>query len=167
MLLPIVLTMAVGAPLAGRTLDRAGSRVVVIGGNALVAGGMMLAGLVATQLVGFYVAAALLGVGLGVLLGAPLRYIMLGEAAPGERAAAQGALTLFSSTGQLVGGAAVGAIAASQGGGVPGYERAYFAIGVLAAVFTVLAFGLKSQAAERSTARANQEAGAAHSQPAS
>ncbi len=155
MLLPIVLTMAVGAPLAGRLLDRAGSRVVILGGNALVTVGMMLASFLATQLAWFYVAAALIGVGLGVLLGAPLRYVMLGETGASERASGQAALALASSTGQLMGGALVGAIADSLGGGVPGYQSAYFVIGLLGVGLVVLALGLKGQAAEQAAMRAN------------
>jgi EmrB/QacA subfamily drug resistance transporter len=148
MLLPVVLTMAAGSPLAGRALDRYGSRVVMCVGYLLVGAGMVLAGLGATLLMVFYVAAGLVGVGLGVLLGAPLRYIMLGEAPASERASAQGALTLFISIGQMVGGTLVGAIAASRGGGVPGYEEAYLVIGLMALALAVLSAGLKSRAEE-------------------
>ena len=155
MLVPVVLAMAVGAPLAGRVLDRSGSRVVIIGGNALVAAGMILVGLFSSGLVLFYVAAILVGLGLSTLLGAPLRYIMLGEASASERASAQGALTLFTSTGQLAGGALVGAVAASQGGGASGYQNAYLVVGAIAVLLTVLGFGLKSRVDEMATAKNN------------
>lgn len=155
MLLPIVLTLAVGAPLAGRLLDRSGSRIVIMSGCTLLAAGMVLVSFFAWQLALFYLCAALIGVGLGMLLGAPLRYIMLGEAQATERASAQAALTLFTTTGQLLGGAIVGAVAESQGAGLPGYEHAYFAVGVIAAVLAVLAVGLKSRAEETATIQAN------------
>jgi hypothetical protein len=46
----------------------------------------------------------------------------------------------------------VGAIAASNGAGTAGYERGFFAIGVVMAVTTVVAFALKNRVAERATA---------------
>jgi EmrB/QacA subfamily drug resistance transporter len=153
MLLPVVLAMGAGSPLAGRALDRYGSRVVVFAGNLLVGAGMLVAGLFATRLALFYLAAGLVGVGLGVLLGAPLRYIMLGEAAASERASAQGALTLFTSIGQMVGGTLVGAIAASRGGGVPGYEEAYLVVGLMALALAVMSVGLKGRAEELAAVR--------------
>lgn len=158
MLVPLVLAMAVGSPLAGRLLDRLGSRIIVLVGSGLLAGGMIILGFFAHELILFYVGAALVGVGLGILLGAPLRYIMLGEAQASERAAAQGALALFTSTGQLVGGALVGAIAASRGGGVAGYENAYLLVGGLVLLLTLLGFGLKSRAAEAVTIQTNSGA---------
>ncbi len=60
------------------------------------------------------------GFGLGSLLGAPFRYIVLNEAAPEERASAQGLLTVFAAVGQLLGAAIVGGVAASRGGGEAG-----------------------------------------------
>jgi len=151
MLLPLVLTMAVGSPLAGRLLDTVGSRLVLLGGNGLLAAGMLVLGLFAGHLVLFYVGGGLVGVALGILLGAPLRYIMLGEAAATERASAQGALTLFTSTGQLVGAALVGAVVASRGGGLAGYEGGYLLVGILALALTLLTLLLKPRLAERAT----------------
>lgn len=158
MLVPVVLAMAAGSPVAGRMLDKMGSRVVVLAGNGLLAAGMLLVSVFATQLALFYVAAVLVGLGLSTLLGAPLRYIMLGEAAASERASTQGALTLFTSVGQLMGGALVGAVAASKGGGVGGYTEAYLVVGVVALVLTLLATGLKSRAEEVATMRRNETA---------
>lgn len=156
MLLPAVLAMAVGAPLAGRLLDKQGSRVVVFLGTVLSTAGLFIVALFGTNIVMFYVSALLAGLGLGVLLGAPLRYIMLNEAPASERAAAQGILTLHSSIGQLVGGALVGAIAASVGGGVTGLASAFFTVGVIMLILTVLTILLKSRNRELETARRNQ-----------
>ena len=155
MLIPIILAMAFGSPLAGRMLDKVGSRLVVIAGFVFLAAGMLLTGFFNGDLVRFYIAAVLVGLGLSILLGAPLRYIMLGEASANERASAQGALTLFTSTGQLVGGALVGALIASHGGGIAAYENAYFTIGIIAVVLIALAFGLKGRAAEMQTITGN------------
>jgi MFS family permease len=159
MLLPAVLAMAVGAPSAGRMLDRVGSRWVMMVGNALVALGMFTIATLATNIIFFYVSAVFVGLGLGILLGAPLRYIMLNEAPASERASAQGILTLNTSVGQMLGGAMVGAMAASFGGGVDGFSRAFLVVGIIAVVLTVVSFGLKSQPVERETAMANQVSG--------
>lgn len=159
LLLPAVLAMAVGAPLAGRMLDRFGSRPVVFLGATLVAAGMLVVGLATISWGVFYTSALLVGLGLGILLGAPLRYIMLNEAPLGDRASAQGALTLFTSTGQLIGGALVGAVAASAGGGVKGYQSAYTVVGTVAVVLALLALALKSRAEELATVRRNEALG--------
>jgi EmrB/QacA subfamily drug resistance transporter len=156
MLLPVVLAMAVGAPLSGRMLDRVGSRAVIVTGTALIATGMLLVTAFAVNLALFYIAAALVGLGLSVLLGAALRYIMLNEAPPAERASAQAILTLFSSVGQSLGGALVGAVAASYGGGVAGYAAAFHAIGVIMLLLTLAALGLKGRAEEQATLRRNE-----------
>lgn len=122
MLLPAVLALMVGAPLSGRLLDRIGSRRVVAAGSLILAAGMLLIGRIDLSLLLFYACALLIGLGLGMLLGAPLRYIMLNEAPAADRAAGQAALVLFTSTGRLLGSAGVGAIAASRGGGVAGFQ---------------------------------------------
>ena len=68
-----------------------------------------------------------------------------------DRAAAQGLVTLNGSVGQLISGALVGAVSASQGGGVAGYSAAFLVIGCVSLVLTLLALGLKSRAAEQAT----------------
>ncbi|MCX7852854.1 MAG: MFS transporter [Caldilineales bacterium] len=156
LLLPAVLAMAVGSPLAGRMLDRFGSRPVVFLGSVLVAAGMLLVGLATIGWTVFYASAILVGLGLGILLGAPLRYIMLNEAPLSDRASAQGALTLFTATGQLIGGALVGAVAASAGGGVVGYQSAYTVVGVVAVALALLALALKRRSEELATVRQNE-----------
>jgi len=159
MLLPAVLAMAVGAPSAGRMLDRVGSRWVMMVGYVLVALGMFTVAILGTNLAFFYASAVFVGLGLGILLGAPLRYIMLNEAPASERASAQGILTLNTSVGQMIGGAMVGAVAASFGGGVDGFSRAFLVVGFIAIILTAITLGLKSQAVERETAMANQVSG--------
>jgi len=156
MLLPAVLGMSVGSPTAGRMLDQYGSRVVLFVGTTLTAVGLFVIVLVNTGMVAFYIAAILVGLGLGILLGAPLRYVMLNETPPSERASAQGVLALNTSVGQLVGGALVGAMAASFGGGMNGYTTAFLAVGIVVAVMAVLTFALKNRTAELETAKQNQ-----------
>lgn len=156
MLLPAVLAMAVGSPSAGRMLDRSGSRIVLLVGTLLTTAGMFVVAFLTANIVFFYIAAILVGLGLGVLLGAPLRYVMLNESSASERASAQGILTLFTSMGQLVGGALVGAVAASFGGGLDGYATAFLAVGLVMLVMTTLTLGLKSRVAELDTAQHNR-----------
>ena len=151
MLMPLVIALFFGAPTAGRMLDKIGSRVVVIAGSALLASGMLLMGLLGATQFTYYLGSVLVGLGLAALLGAPIRYIMLNEASVQDRTAAQGVATVFTSVGQLVGAATVGAVVASLGGGVPGYSAAYLTIGVVAVILTVLAVGLKSRARELET----------------
>lgn len=143
MTLPVVLAMAVGSPTAGRLLDKVGPRVVLIGGSLLLAAGMLLMGLLAAQLWAFYVASVLVGLGLACLLGAPVRYIMLNDAPEEDRAAAQGAVTVFTGVGQLLSGALVGAVAASAGGGAQGYAAAFVVSGAVALLLLPMALGLR------------------------
>jgi MFS family permease len=150
-----VAALVVGSPLAGRLLDKVGSKIIVQGGLALTAIGFFLFAVGGTSK-GLFIAGQLLsGVGLSALLGAPLRYVVLNEAGPDARASAQGLLSIVLSIGQLTGAALVGAIAASRGSGtVEGYEAGFFAIGVVMVVTTVVAFALKSRAEERAAAGA-------------
>ncbi len=76
---------------------------------------------------------------------------MLNEAPAGERTAAQGAIALFTSVGQLISSVLVGAVAGSYGG-TQGYSSAYLVIAAVAGVLLVLALGLKSRAEELRTA---------------
>lgn len=156
MLMPVVLTMAVGSPLAGRLLDQMGSRIVILTGSGLLTLGMLLLSRFAAHWGLFIAAGAIIGLGLSALLGAPVRYIMLNEAPASDRAAAQGAITLFTSVGQLMSGALVGAVAASQGGGAAGYEAAYLVIAGVALLLTALSLGLKSRAEELATLRRSE-----------
>lgn len=148
MLLPIVLAMAVAAPISGRTLDRYGSRWVVVIGCALIGFGMLLVAAFTESLPAFYASGILIGVGLAALLGSSLRYVMLNEAPPTQRGAAQGILTLFTSTGQLLGAAAAGAMVASRGGQVAGYDLAFNTIGAAMLLLAAVSIFLKGRQAE-------------------
>jgi MFS family permease len=148
MLMPVVLSMSFGSPLAGRLLDRFGSKAVILGGTGLLAAGMLALGSGPGSLGLFYANEVLLGLGLSALLGAPVRYIMINEAPEQERAAAQGVITIFGSVGQLMSAAMVGAVAASAGGGQAGYLNAYLAIGLISLVLVLATLGLKGRSAE-------------------
>jgi EmrB/QacA subfamily drug resistance transporter len=159
MVMPVVLALGGGSPVVGRLLDRHGSRLIVVAGAALLAAGMGLLsvsvgglfGVFAARLGLFIVAGLVIGAGLAALLGTPMRYIMLNEVPAADRGSAQGIITVFTSVGQLLSGALIGAVAASAGGGVPGYSLAYLAIAAVALVLTGVALGLKNRAEELKT----------------
>ncbi len=158
MILPVVLAMSIGSPLVGRLMDRFGSKVMVFGGTLLLAVGMMMlsTGAISETLWGFILSGAVIGFGLSSLLGAPMRYIMLNETSAKDRTAAQGLISLFTSIGQLASGALIGAVAASNGGGVAGYGGAYRVVGVVALVMILLTLRLKNRQQELSTVQSNQ-----------
>lgn len=151
LLMPLVLALAIGAPVAGRFLDKAGSKLVVISGTTILTAGMFTLSLFASNWLLFITAGIIIGFGLAALLGAPIRYIMLNEARVRDRAVAQALITIFTSTGQLIGGATFGAIVASVGGGLAGYRSAFNLVGVVAIALVLVSLGLKNRSTELAT----------------
>jgi EmrB/QacA subfamily drug resistance transporter len=149
MTLPVVLGMAVSSPLAGRMLDRIGARAVVVTGGVISAVGMALAGLLPLQVIFFYLAGALYGIGMSALLGAAPRYIMLNETDAEHRAAAQGLLAMGTAAGQLAGSVVIGAIIASFVDPLVGYRVAFVFVAISLALLAAMCLGLKSHAAEQ------------------
>ncbi len=145
MLVPIVVAMTIGAPLSGRMLDQVGSRMVIASGSLLLGAGLVAVGHIGTSVRIFYLAASLVGLGMAAVLGAPLRYVLLNEAPPRHRAAAQAGLSLAISVGQLVGGALIGATVASFGGGFLGYESAFRMLGFIAGFMVLASLALKGR----------------------
>lgn len=148
LLMPVVLAMSVGSPMAGRMLDRFGSRTVILVGVSIMTVGTLLLSQTANQLVMFILSGVLIGLGLSALLGAPIRYVTLNETSPAERSAAQGLVNTFTSLGQLVGSAVVGAVAASCAIAADGYRAAFALVGALGLVWLVVAYFLKRREAE-------------------
>ncbi|NNF04494.1 MAG: MFS transporter [Rhodothermales bacterium] len=149
MLLPLVVAVAVGSPIAGRLLDRVGSRAIVLGGYVLLAAGM--AGIAAApgNRTVFYGSSVLIGLGLAALMGSALSYILLHEARKAERAVSQGIITLFISIGQLLAGAAVGAAASSAVDRLSGFQGAFWGIAVFCFLMLIAGAFLKSRRRER------------------
>lgn len=135
MLVPVALSLALGAPLAGGALDRWGARPVVLTGTGLLTLGMALLSMLPVTVTRFYPAAVLVGLGLSALLGAPVRYLMLQVSHPRERASTQALISVVTKIGQMLMAATIGGIAASFGGEVLGYAMAY-------RLLAFLAFGL-------------------------
>lgn len=151
LLIPAILAMALGSPLIGRLLDRIGSRQVILGGTLVMTAGFFLLGFGGGRLGLFLLSGVLIGGGLSSLLGAPIRYIMLGEARAEERSLAQGLISIFTSIGQLVGSAIMGALTTSLGRTDPsyGYHTAFVIVAALSLVLFGLSTQLKSRQQER------------------
>jgi EmrB/QacA subfamily drug resistance transporter len=145
LLLSVVLALLVGSPTAGRLIDRIGPKPVVIVALACLLCGPLWVGYSEVTRTNIVIAGVLVGLGLSGLLGAPLRYLLLEESAPEERASTQGILTIFTSIGQLLSGALIGAVAASSGGGAAGYQRAFHWIAVPVAIMLLLSVQLRNK----------------------
>jgi MFS family permease len=155
MVIPLVLALGISAPVIGRLLDKFGTKKVMFVGTITLVVGLFMLSLLATSFYLFIISGIIIGLGLGTVLGSPLRYIMLSESPPQKRAAGQALINFNSSAGQLVGGALIGAIIASQGGLVIGYESAYIFIGLIAIAMVLLSIGLKSRAEQLKTMERN------------
>ncbi len=149
LMVPSVVAMTIAAPLVGRILHKVGSRLIVQVGLFCVLVGVLMYAVLDLTTTLFIVGGIIMGFGLAGLLGAPLRHIMLTEAAPEDRAAAQGLLTVFLAVGQLMGAAIVGGVAASRGGGEVGYQASFTVLAALTGTILLVAFLLKSRAAEQ------------------
>lgn len=145
MLLPIVVTMAIGGPIVGRLLDKFGSRKIMSLGISTMVIGLFILGFSSQTLFRFIFSGVLIGVGMSTAIGSPPRYIMLLESPPEERASGQGILNIITSIGQLIGGALIGAFIGSYAGELIGYKFAFRFIGIAAMVMTILAVNLKSK----------------------
>lgn len=145
MMLPLVLTLAVGAPVAGRLLDGLGALPVLRGGLALTVAGLALFAFAPLHLTSFYAAGAVIGLGLSSLLGAPLRYLTLQEAGDERRGAGQGLLTLSLGVGQLVGGAVIGGVVGSASDVLGGYRHALLLVAGACAIALVLSAALRGR----------------------
>ncbi len=151
MVLPLVVALGVSAPVVGRLLDSYGYKVVMVVGSAVIVLGLLVLAAFAASFYLFIAGGILVGVGLSTVLGSPLRYIMLAESPASQRAAGQAIINLNASAGQLVGGAFVGGVIASQAGTFAGYSSAYILIAMVGLGMFLLALGLKNRAAQLAT----------------
>jgi EmrB/QacA subfamily drug resistance transporter len=155
MVIPLVLTLGISAPLIGRLLDKFGSRNIMFVGTLILVIGLFMLGTLGSSFYLFIFSCMVIGLGLSSVLGSPLRYIMLSESPADQRAAGQALININSSVGQLVGGALIGAVIASQGGTSLGYQSAYILIGFIAIVMTLLTLGLKKRKEQLETMKSN------------
>lgn len=142
MLTPFVLATAIGSPVFGRLIDKFGVKIIIIIGLLLLAVGFYLLSITATVLFLYYLSGSLIGLGLSVLSGSSLRYIMLNNTGVDDRATSQGMLTIFTSVGQLSGSAIVGILLALS---VNGFQLIFTGISILLFTMVFLAFKLKNR----------------------
>lgn len=147
MLLPGVMGATLASLVAGRLINSIGPRVLVTASLTMVGLSLLAFGLADMSLWTFIGASVLGSVGLGGVLGAPLRVVILDNSLPAERGAAQGLLSNFTSVGRLLGAAFVGSIAASAGGGTVGYQAAFLGMSGIAVVMALLGLALRSSTA--------------------
>lgn len=145
MLVPFVLAIAIGAPVSGRLIDKLGSRIIVMAGLLSAAFGLLLLYSNINSLVVFYIAGILMGLGSAMLQGSSLRYIMLNEVKPSERALGQGIITLFTSTGQMTGATLIGIVIAMYLSRQAGYAHSFLVVACIALAITLLSIRLKSR----------------------
>lgn len=156
MLLPMMVAVALGSPLAGRLLDRTGSKFIVLSSNVLLVLGMLGVATSPSSAVVFYMGSFLIGLGMAGLLGSSLNYILIHEARKQEKSISQGLISLNISIGQLFSAAAVGAIAASAAPPLEGYSNAFMMIVVITLVVLSLSFLLRNKEEEQSAIRKSE-----------
>jgi len=154
----LAVVMFFATPTVGQILDRIGSRQVLSIGTLITGLGLVWLALWSHSLIGFGIALVINGVGLSSLLGAPVRYVIVNEAAHHERGAALAVQSIFTSVGTSLGTVIAGAVASSYVTQVEGFHAAYLVLGVMVFLSVVFTFLLKSHAEELHTARAAVEA---------
>jgi len=154
MLTPFVLATAIGSPIFGRMIDRYGVKVIIIGGLLLLAAGFYLIAGTGSEKGVYYLSGVLVGLGLAVLAGSSLRYIILNNTSADDRATSQGMLTIFTSIGQITGTAVIGLLFAS--GMTAAFSTIFRGIAVLAAVMLLLSLRLEGKVQVARTAEARK-----------
>lgn len=135
MLIPFVLATAVGSPVFGKMIDIYGVKPILMLGILLSLIGFSMLTVIGNVLYLFYASGVFVGLGLSILAGSSLRYIMLSVTLPEDRATSQGMLTIFTSSGQLIGSALFGLILGSVGTGT---SFVYVFLSTAAALLAVL-----------------------------
>jgi MFS family permease len=143
------LAFVIVIPMAGRALDRVGSRDVLLVGTVAVEVGLGLFALGFSSLWLAVLAMLVAGAGFGALLGAPTRYIVTNETHEHTRAIGVGLLSQCLIVGQIVGSSLAGGIIGMATQEVIGYREAYLAFCAVALVALALTAVLKSRRQER------------------
>jgi MFS family permease len=143
------LAFVVVIPMAGRALDRVGSRDVLLMGTIAVEAGLGLFALGFGSIWLSMLAMLVAGAGFGALLGAPTRYIVTNETHAHTRAIGVGLLSQFLIVGQIIGTSLAGGIIGMAAQEFVGYREAYLAFCVVAFIALALSASLKSRRAER------------------
>jgi len=136
MLFPALIAIALGSPVTGKLLDKIGPKPVVILGLILSGIGLFLFGFELSNAWLFYVAGFIFGLGLSMLVGPTLRYIMMNEVDISYRTVSQGLLTMVMSIGQIVGSSFIGTLSNH------GYGITFYVLSFLSILLLLLAFRL-------------------------
>ena len=149
-LLPLVLFSMISSMGSGRLLNRLGARVLVVTGFAALtlgyAGTALAALLHFGGLIAFLCFTAVVGLGVGILVGGALRSVALQEAPDDLRATAQGLINLFNGIGSLVATAAISGLADALGDAAGyGFSVAYLGLGLVMLALWGLALRLPAK----------------------
>jgi MFS family permease len=156
MLIPVVTAIAISSPISGRLIDKIGSKFVIIPGLVFTGTGLFLLSFAHNSLFVFHTAGVFIGMGLAILLGSSLRYIMLNEVSPIDRAATQGIITIFISIGQITGSEFIGALVDLNQTRTSGLQKAFFYMAIISILFIITSLLLKTRKEEIETISLNQ-----------
>lgn len=142
MLTPFVLATAIGSPLFGRMIDKFGVKIIIILGMAFMTIGFFILSQTQGRIVIYYLSGILIGLGLSILSGSSLRYILLNNTLTEDRSTSQGLITIFTSIGQLTGSAFIGILLTSI---VNGFQTVFTVISAISLVMLFLSLKLKKR----------------------
>lgn len=142
MLTPFVLATAVGSPLFGRMIDKIGVKWVVIIGLSFLSLGFFFLSQVDGRLGFYYISGAFVGLGLSILSGSSLRYILLNNTSAEDRSTSQGLITIFTSVGQIAGSALIGILLTST---TNGFHLNFVGIAIITAGMLLVSLKLKNR----------------------
>lgn len=150
-LLPLVLFSMISSMGSGRLLNRLGARTLVVAGFAALTFGYVGTALAALLhfggLIAYLCFTAVVGLGVGILVGGALRSVALHEAPEDLRATAQGLINLFNGIGSLVATAAISGLADALGDAAGyGFSVAYLGLGLVMLALWGLALRLPAKA---------------------
>ncbi|MBV9272136.1 MAG: MFS transporter [Candidatus Eremiobacteraeota bacterium] len=132
-------------PVAGRWLDKVGSRDVLLAGTFFTELGLAIFALGFQSLWLSILSMLVAGIGFGALLGAPTRYIITNETSPGTRAMAIGLLSQMLIIGQILGGALAGGIMSNALSDIGSYRTTYLVFCGVALVALAITATLRSR----------------------
>ncbi|MFE7963016.1 MFS transporter [Streptomyces cellulosae] len=143
-----LVTMAVGARLAPRLMERTGPRTLIVTSAVVSAAGFWWQSRISPDsgyVDGILGPALVISIGSGLLL-TPITTAVTSDVAPADAGAASGLMNTTKQVGGALGLAVLSTLAATDGVGVPaltaGYARAFLAIAVVLTVTAVVALAL-------------------------
>jgi EmrB/QacA subfamily drug resistance transporter len=146
MLIPLVLATAIVPPVSGRLLEVIGSRMIIFTGLVIVVVSLVLFSFLSENSTIFYAASGCLGFGLAIR--ASLKFALLNETGPKERASALGMLMILIAVGELTGAALIGVIISGSASSSDGFGYAFLLLASTTAILVVLSFFLKKRKRE-------------------